>query len=387
MKICHIITRLIIGGAQENTLLTCEGLYRRGHDVTLIAGTETGPEGSLWSEAECGGYRLVRLDSMRRNVNGWYDWKCLRELRRILTDLKCDVVHTHSSKAGILGRMVARDVGVPIIVHTIHGMSFNRTQPWWVQRFYRTLERRAARYSDALITVADAMRQQAVAANIAPSERFTTIRSGMRVDSFCPNADTRERVRCKWEVGAGDIVVGTVARLFRHKGYEWILRAMLEAVKRCDRLRFVWVGDGAQRSAYEAELNRMGLRHRVHLTGLVSPLSIPELMTGFDILVHASEWEGLPRAVVQALLTEVPVVCFDNDGAPEVVHDGETGRLIPFGDAAGLANGIVELANDDDTRARMGRQGRQLCHTMFDHNRMVDEIEVVYGRVQMMKDK
>ncbi|HEY3243666.1 MAG TPA: glycosyltransferase family 4 protein, partial [Phycisphaerae bacterium] len=408
MRIVHIITRLIIGGAQENTLLTCAGLAERGHEVTLISGIQTGPEGSLWPEAERLGVRTVPFPLLVRQIAPLTDWRCARQLRKLLAELRPDIVHTHSSKAGILGRWAASrtltptlslegrgssfdtlslpgrgqgegatrsdrpspnplpgaERATPRVVHTIHGMSFNRTQPAAVRAAYRILERRAARWTDAFISVADAMTEQAVAAGIAPRERFTTIYSGMRVEDFAPDPVRRAEVRRQWGVAPDEIVVGTIARLFRNKGYEAILEAMPRMVEgsefrvQSSRLRFVWVGDGRHRPQYLAKLTELGLRERVQLPGLLRPEEIPKLLTGFDLLLHASLWEGLPRAAVQALLTQVAVVTFDLDGAREVVEPGVTGLLVPAGDANGLAEAVIQLAGDPDRRAAMGRAGR-----------------------------
>lgn len=378
MRICHVITRLILGGAQENTVLSCRGLAASGHDVMLVAGPETGPEGSLWEEAAQSGARLLRLRSMRRAVHPYYDARCYLELVARFREWKPDVVHTHSSKAGILGRAAAHRAGVPVIVHTIHGMSFNRTQPWWTQWVYKTLEREMAQCSDKIVTVADAMIDQAVAAQVARRDQMMTIRSGLEVDRFAPNADVRRRVRASWGAEDDDIVVGTVARLFANKGYDEITEAITDAVARNQSLRFVWVGDGAHRAKYERALERRGVRDRVILTGLVRPNEVPVLMQGFDILVHASRWEGLPRAVVQALLTEVPVVSFDNDGAPEVVIPEKTGLLIRLGDVKGIADGLVRLAADESLRRTMGRAGRAQCLREFDSVRMVEQLDALY---------
>ncbi len=381
MHICHVITRLIIGGAQENTVLTCRGLAQRGHLVTLIAGPETGPEGSLWEQAAEAGCELVRLPSLRRSVRPVRDWLAASALRGIFRRLRPDVVHTHSSKAGILGRWAAAQAGVPVVVHTIHGMSFNRTQPVFVRRFYRALERNAARRTTALVTVADAMTDQAVKAGLAPRDRFVTIRSGIETDRFAPQVDLRRRYRQDWQIEDDDIVVGTVARLFRNKGYEEIIDAMLAAVAREPRLRFVWIGDGADRSGYERRLTDIGLRDRVHMVGLVSPEEVARCLNGFDIVLHASRWEGLPRAIVQGLLTGVPAVSFDNDGAPEVVLPDKTGILVPYGDTKRLADAIVTLAADPDLRRRLGTQGRAHCLEAFDWHKMVTDLEDLYTRL------
>jgi glycosyltransferase involved in cell wall biosynthesis len=377
MNICHIITRLIIGGAQENTVLTCEGLHARGHRVTLITGPESGPEGSLLERAGAGGYELRILPSMRRAVNPLHDWRARADLRTLLRELKPDVVHTHSSKAGVLGRVAARDAGVPIVLHTIHGLSFNRTQPWPVRRLYCGLERYCARFTDRIITVADAMAAQAVSAGVAPREKFTTVYSGMQTEWFSPDRYDRDAIRRSWGFGVGDVIVGTVARLFRNKGYEQLIPAMADAARRRPDLRFVWIGDGANRSEYEARLTALGLRDRVHLTGLIPPRKVAEVLAGFDILAHASQWEGLPRAAVQALLMEHPVISFDIDGAPEVVIPNRTGILVPLNETAALADAMVQLAGDADARTRLGRAGRELCLHRFDWRTMVEQIEQV----------
>ncbi len=323
MRICHVITRLIVGGAQENTLLTCEGLHQKGHEVILMVGPQTGREGSLWRRAEQGGYTVERMDTLVRGVATVRDIRCRRAMARRFTELRPAVVHTHSSKAGVLGRMAARQADVPAIVHTIHGMSFNRTQPWHVRSAYRWMEKRCARSTDAFITVADAMTDQAVAAGLAERARFITIYSGMETDAFDSTRYDRPAVRAEWGVGPEHVVVGTIARLFRNKGYEQLIPAMERAAGANERLRFVWVGDGDQRAEYEAMLRDRGLADRVHLTGLVGPDEVPRLLAGMDLLAHASQWEGLPRVAVQALLMEVPVAGFAIDGTPEVVIPGK----------------------------------------------------------------
>ncbi len=381
MHICHVITRLIIGGAQENTILTCEGLRERGHQVTLITGPTRGPEGSLVERARHGGYRYIELRELIRAVNPWMDERAKRLLRMEFMDLKPDIVHTHSSKAGIIGRFAAAQAGVPHVVHTIHGMSFNRTQPWLVRTGYAWLEKLAARRSSAIVTVADAMIEQSVAAGICGREKLQTIYSGMEVDRFDASLYDRAAIRRSGGVGDDEVVIGAVARLFRRKGYEQLIPIMAEAAERDPRLRFVWVGDGAQRSEYEAELERLGLRQRTTLTGLVTPDRVPELLAGFDILAHTSQWEGLPRVVVQSLLMQVPAVAFDIDGTPEVVLDGQTGRLVKLGQIHDFAQALLGLAADPGLRGKLGAAGRELCLPRFDWQVMVDQLEDLYRKL------
>lgn len=387
MKIVHVITRLIVGGAQENTLLTCEGLAARGHEVTLLSGPTTGPEGSLVERARGGAYHFEETQTLCRNVAPVSDLRALHELRTRFEQLRPDIVHTHSSKAGILGRIAAHQAGVPIIIHTIHGMSFNRTQSRPAQLLYATAERLCADYCHAIVCVADAMTQQSLDASIGRAEQYSTIRSGMVVATFDPTRhdttacrrvllppELRERTK--------DIcIVGTIARLFTDKGYEQLMDVIARAVRRAPHLHFVWIGGGELRDHFETELTLRGLRHRVTFTGLVPPAEIPLVLAGIDLLAHTSQWEGLPRAVVQALLMEKPAVSFAVDGAPEVVIPGVTGELAPLGDTDAFATALVHLAHDPARRLRYGTEGRRRCLTEFDHNVMVDKLDALYHRL------
>lgn len=379
MRIVHVITRLIIGGAQENTLLSCEGLHARGHEVHLISGPTHGPEGALTARAKEGGYHFEELPSLVRPVSPLRDFAALRSLRRRFEMLRPDVVHTHSSKAGVLGRIAADQAGVPAIVHTIHGMSFNRTQSDLVQSMYAVAERHCARRCHAIVSVADAMTRQALDAGVGEPSQFRTIRSGMVVEDFDPRNHCDRTLRREWGMDESHVVVGTVARLFQNKGYEQLIPIMASAAREEPRLRFVWIGDGARRAEYEAELRRRGLRDRVTITGLVPPSEMPRMLASIDLLAHTSQWEGLPRAVVQAMLMEKPAVSFNIDGAPEVVIPDETGTLVELGDQDGFAAAMIRLARDDELRQRLGATGRARCIREFDHRVMVEKLEALYA--------
>jgi len=387
MRICHIITRLIVGGAQENTLLTCEGLHQRGHDVLLLAGPQTGPEGSLHERAGRGGYAFEFVDPLRREVRPLKDRASRKALTRRLRAWRPDVVHTHSSKAGVVGRLAARDADVPFIVHTVHGMSFNRTQSALKRRAFTMIERHCATFTNRIVSIADAMTEQSLAARVGRAEQYCTIYSGVEVDLFDPGQYDRREVRRVWGLDDDAIVVGSIARMSAHKGYEPLMAAMRLAVRQDDRLRFVWVGGGAWRERFEAQLGLAGLRERVIMTGLVQPLEIPRLIAGMDMLVHASQWEGLPRAIVQALLMERPAISFDIDGASEVVVPGQTGELVRLNDERALADAMVRLAEAPERRAQSGRAGRQRCMRRFDHRHMVEQIERLYAAMYSQDDE
>jgi glycosyltransferase involved in cell wall biosynthesis len=365
---------MILGGAQENTLLTCEGLHARGHDVTLVTGPAMGPEGQLMTRAKSGGYRVIEIDQMRRRINPIRDHLAYRRLLKLLRELRPDVMHSHSSKAGILARKAASKVGGMKIVHTVHGLAFHRYLSPWRNRLYVVLEKRAARRSDAIISVADAMTTQAVAAGVGRREQYTTIHSGMEIGPYLDASGAAE-FRDSLGLDSDSLLVTQVSRLAELKGHQYIFDA---AGRISDpRVRFCFVGDGHWRDRLEAEAHRRGLSDRFIFTGLLPPEQIPSVMAGSDIVVHCSLREGLARALPQAMLAARPVISFDIDGAREVVNDS-TGVLLAPGDVDGLTAAIEKLTCDAELRAKLGATGREKCREMFSHDLMVDRIEELY---------
>ena len=381
MHIVHYITRLIVGGAQENTLLTVEDQHHLfGDKVTLITGPGLGPEGSLEERARRGGLDLRVIDSSRRAIHPWQDWRTYRELIRLLREIKPDLLHTHSSKAGIIGRAVAAKLRLPC-VHTIHGASFHYGQSWLAHRVYQRLERWAAKRTDKFISVCDAMTDQYVAAGVASREKFVTVYSGFDVEPFLTPPRPPQEVRRELGLLPEHIVIGKVARLFPLKGHEFIVRAAKAVVERCPNVRFLFVGDGILRPQFEAELKAAGLRGFFVFAGLVPPSQVAELIHAMDIVVHTSVWEGLARVLPQGLIAGKPVVSYDIDGAREVVIPNETGYLLPAQSIGELSNALCELANDPALRHRLGETGRARFTEQFRHQFMAKCIREVYAEV------
>lgn len=381
MRIVHIITRLIIGGAQENTLLSCQGQHDRGHEVTLITGPPIGPEGSLLERAMQYGYRVEIVDEMRRSILPVKDFRTYRLLVRRLKELAPDVVHTHSSKAGILGRRAARRAKVPAIVHTIHGLAFTASTSRWVNRVYKMLERQAAPITDKIICVADAMRDQSLAANIGKADQYITIYSGMETQPFLHPPTPREEIRRQFGLREEHVAVGTIARLFHLKGHEDLLDIAPQLCAKFSSLRFLWIGDGLLRAEFERRIDAMGLKDRFILTGLVPPQRIPELTGAMDILVHPSRREGLARALPQGSLAAKPTITYDIDGAKEAVLDGRTGFVLPPFDKHKLSEAITVLMDDPSRRRIMGEAGRAFALDRFDASVMVNSLEKVYQQL------
>ena len=387
MKIVHLITRLIVGGAQENTLLSCEGQHDAGHEVTLITGPALGPEGSLMQRAEGYGYRVETVDAMRRSILPMKDVVTYRALVRRLREVAPDVVHTHSSKAGIIGRYAAHAAGVPRVVHTIHGLAFTASRHAGVNALYRLLERKAAPLTHKIVSVADAMTRASLAANIGRSDQYITIHSGMDLAPFLDPPTPRDAVRNRLGLVPDHVAVGTIARLFHMKGHDDLLSLAPALCERFPRLRFVWIGDGILRESFEKRIAELKLVDRFIFTGLVPPTQIPELVNALDIVAHPSQREGLARAIPQAQLARCPVVCYDVDGNAEGLIPGDTGYAVRAFDVKAFGDSLATLIGDEQKRKAMGERGRSFASELFDAKRMVRRLIEVYESIEVAADR
>jgi glycosyltransferase involved in cell wall biosynthesis len=381
VRVVHVITRLIVGGAQENTVASVLGLRRRGWEATLVSGPPTPGEGTLQPALAACPDGLTLLPSLVRPVHPWFDLRALRQLTRLFRRVQPDLVHTHSGKAGLLGRVAARRAGVPLIVHTVHGPSFGPFQGWWANTLFRFAERWAARCTTHFVTVAHSLTRQYLAAGIGRESQFTRILSGFALEPFLaarPDAALRRQLG----LASQDFVVGKIARLFKLKGHPDLIAAAPALARECPRLKFLLVGDGPWRSSLERQVRESGLAERFVFAGLVEPERVPALVGVMDALVHLSSREGLPRAVAQALAAARPVVVYDCDGANEVCLDGETGFLIRPGDREQFSRRVVELAHDPALCQRLGHRGQELVRAQFALETMVDELERLYRRLE-----
>ncbi len=381
MRVTHIITRLIVGGAQENTVASVLGLRcKPGLEVDLISGPTSGPEGSMESSFASCTRALTITPHLVRPVHLLKDLLALRDLVKLLRDRKPDIVHTHSSKAGVLGRLAARRAGVPIIVHTIHGPSFGAFQGPAANLLFTAAERRAARCTTHFVTVANAMTQQFLSAGIGRPEQFTRVFSGFPLEPFL-NSGNSPALRARLGLKPDDFVVGKIARLFKLKGHDDLIAAAPKLVRQCPRIKFLLVGGGPWQERLETEVRRLGHQDHFVFTGLVPPADIPQLVGIMDALIHLSYREGLPRALPQALAAARPVIAYNCDGAREVCLDGETGFLVPPGDVNRLCQCILQLSADAGLRERFGRRGQELVREWFPVQRMVDDLHKLYERL------
>jgi glycosyltransferase involved in cell wall biosynthesis len=378
LKITHVITRLVIGGAQENTVATVLGLRRKsGVEVNLISGPTTGPEGSLESEFKNSPELLTIVPELVRPIHPLKDFLALKKLERIFREQKPDVVHTHSGKAGILGRLAAKRAGVPIIIHTIHGPSFGAFQNGFSNFIFRSAEKKAARPTDHFIVVADAMKNQYLAAGISKQEQYTKIFSGFPLEPFLAAKNDLE-LRKKLGIAPDDFVIGKIARLFKLKGHDDLFAIAPELVRQNPKIKFLLVGDGEWGERFQNLAKSLDMEANFVFTGLVPPNEVPKYVGIMDALVHLSQREGLPRALPQALAAGKPVVAYDCDGAREVCLNGETGFLIQPGDLKNLTGKIIQLANDAKLREQFGTRGQNFVRENFAVEKMVDGIYNLY---------
>ena len=384
MKICHIITRMIVGGAQENTLLTIKGHIEKGHEVVLVTGFSPGREGELLKNVEMPDFKIVEIPEMVRELSPLKDYQALRKLRAYFKEEKFDVVHTHSSKAGIIGRIAARQAGVPVVVHTVHGQAFHAYEKPWKKLLYITAERIAAKYCDKIYAVAQAMIDQCVDAKVAPREKYMVVYSGMDTAAFV-NAKRDSVLREKLGIPENAKVIATVARLFPQKGYEEMLPAAAQLVKEFPDLHFLPVGDGPMFDELQKEIARLGMSDRFHFAGLVPPHKVCDYIAQADLLWHLSLHEGLPRAVVQALAVGIPAIGYKLDGTPEVVLNGETGFVTPPQDVDAVFRYSSQLLCDSALRKQMGEKGRELVVERFAWRRMADILEKEF--LMLLKEK
>lgn len=380
MRVTHVITRLIVGGAQENTIDSVLGLRRKPDlEVDLVSGPTTGTEGSLEAAVRREGC-LTLVPGLIRAVRPWSDGLAYLRLTRLFRQRRPDLVHTHSGKAGILGRLAARRAGIPLIVHGIHGPSFGPFQGPLANAVFTAAERSAGRVTDHFVSVADAMTRQYLAAGIGRPEQYTRVFSGFNLAPFL-SARRDPALAARLGLGPDDFVVGKIARLFELKGHDDLFAAAPELIRRIPRIRFLLVGDGPWRQRFEAMASEPPLRGHFVFSGLVPPSAVAEHVALMDCLVHLSRREGLPRALPQALAGGRPVVAFDCDGAGEVCRDDETGFLIAPGDTAALVDRLARLASDPALRSRLGEIGRAWVSDRFSVERLVNDQHALYLRL------
>ena len=371
--VCHIITKLELGGAQEVALYAVSHLDRSKLRPVLVAG----PGGLLTDEAR----RLSQVDvrivpELGRSVRLVGDLAALVKLTTLLRRLRPTVVHTHSSKAGILGRWAAWMAGVPVIVHTIHGYGITPAQPWWLQRLLIMIERFTGWITTQWIAVSQADIRKGHSWGLF-HDNVVLVRPGIDPQPFQRAVDRGERERIRREFGAQPTtrLVGSVACLKPQKAPEDFIAVAQRVIAALPDVRFVLVGDGELRARVEALIARYGLRDRVHLAGWRR--DVPAIMRALDTFLLTSHWEGLPRVLLEARAVGVPVVATNVGGADEVVVDQAVGELCQAGDIQALADAVIRRLSEKTEVS----SGCPASPTRLPHEFYIDETVRQYEQI------
>lgn len=376
IKVVHIITRLDFGGAQANTLYTVAHLDREKFDVSLLAG----PGGLLDAKAPPG--TLACAPSLGRNINPLSDLSALLELYRLIRRAGPAVVHTHSSKAGILGRLAAAAARVPSVIHTFHGFGFHPGQNFLKRNLFILLEKFCARFSDALVFVSKDNMATARAAGIGAPDKYRLIRSGVRLAAY-PAKISRPEKLAQLGLPAGAFVVTAIANAKPQKNPEHFLEAAARLLPSRPHARFVFVGGGEALEALRARAAERGLEKSCLFTGWRD--DSPEILAASDIFALTSMWEGLPRSLVEALKTGLPAVCYRADGVTDILKDGVNGFSVEKGDLDGFCAALARVMDDQKLRARLAAGAAATDLAEFDIDFMVRQQEELYLALRAVK--
>jgi glycosyltransferase involved in cell wall biosynthesis len=370
IRVAHLITRLDVGGSTENTLISAIRMPQETFACSIVSGLTTEPPPGAEAHLAAAGVPWTQVAQLRREVNPLRDLLALAQLRRVIREIRPDVVHTHSSKAGFLGRLAARLAGVRYIVHTPHGHIFDGYFSPLATRTFIGLERLAARWTSRFVTLSDEEARDHLRHGIGRPEQFTTIPSGVDLDPILQAAPVR--------LLHDGPVIGTVARLVPVKGLEYLLDAAPAIFGESPGARLLMVGDGELRQALEARAQTLGIADRVHFAGFRA--DAPAVLAGMDVFVLPSLNEGMGRVLVMAMALGKPIVATRVGGVPELLDGGKAGLLVPPADPSALAEAVLSLLRDSDLARRIAEAGRSRA-PRYSAKAMVDALAKLYREI------
>jgi len=380
VKVLRVIARLNVGGPALHVAYLTAGLAERGYDTTLVAGTIARGEESMAFVADAHNVHIETLSELHREISPIRDLRAILRLARLIRRERPAILHTHTAKAGAVGRiaaLLAGDARPPIVVHTFHGHVlrgyFGRTMTFG----FRTLERWLARTTTSLVAVSPEVRDDLVALRVAPASKFTVVRLGIDLAHRIAS-DGAQRRETRRQMGLRDdaFVVGWVGRMTAVKNTDSLVRALQTLVDLGVDARLLLVGDGPDRDHLERYAHELGVMKRCLFLGYQE--DVARFYDAIDALVLPSVNEGTPVSVIEALAAGRPVVATRVGGVPDIVRDGVDGYLVAPGDPSELAERLVRLARDPDRRARMGADGRARVLQRYTVARLVDDVDLLY---------
>lgn len=375
IRVLRIIARLNVGGPAIQASLLTERLDPARYDTLLVAGSEDEVEGDYLALTKQSIRRLHRLPELGRAIRPGQDVIALRKLVSLIRRTKPDIVHTHTAKAGTLGRLAALLCRVPVIVHTYHGHVLSGYFPAWKTSAFTAIERGLSRRTARLIAVSPQVRDDLLARGIGSEARFSVMPLGLDLARFLDRTPPGG-LRRELDVPDGVPLVGIVARLVPIKAHEVFLQAARLLVARRGECRFVIVGDGERRQSLEQQVDELGLRHRTVFLGWRGDLD--RILPDLDVVALTSRNEGLPVALIEAMAAGRPVVATRVGGVPDLVTDGTTGLLVPMDDAPAVAAAIDRVLTDPSLGASLGRAGRARVYPALSADRLVDDVDRLY---------
>jgi glycosyltransferase involved in cell wall biosynthesis len=388
-KICINITRLIRGGAAAVALSQAAGLSSAGYEVTIACGPQD-PEGAtLIPDAENAGLPVKVFPDLLRDLTPKCDMKIIPKLAAFFRSGGFDIVHTHTSKAGIMGRWAARFAGVPVLVHSPHGHIYSKggnIPGVWNhparRRFYWHLEKLTNAITDAVVTLTERERSEQVALGLGPKNKFCTVHNGIDAGKYECTFENRARMRGEFGYSDNDFVCVMMGRVTSEKGHSVMLAAAEILMSAASNVKFLIAGEGPLLSELKSDAESRMLKS-VRFIGFRS--DVPDVLSAADALILPSLYEGLGLSALEAMAAGLPVIGSRIGGVPEVVLDGETGILFTSGDGAGLARGIERIMRDRAAARRMGEKGRVRVAAMFTTERMVLKLDGLYRNLMKRK--
>jgi glycosyltransferase involved in cell wall biosynthesis len=380
IKILRVIARLNMGGPALHVAYLTEGLRKRGYDTTLVAGSLARGEDSMAFVADARGVEVVRIDELGREISPLRDLMATIRLARLIRKERPQILHTHTAKAGTVGRVAARLAGSrkpPIVVHTFHGHVLRGYFGPVRTLLFRLLERWLAAGTTALIAVSPQVRDDLVSLGVAPRERFVVIRLGIELDErVAPEENGRGESRRYLGIPGDRFAVGWIGRMTAVKRTDDVLIAFKSLRDSGVDAVLCMVGDGPDRLPLEQRAHELGVARDTVFLGYQE--DVAPFYAAFDVLVLPSGNEGTPVTVIEALAAERPVVATRVGGVPDIVRDGEDGFLVEAGATEDLADRLGRLARDPALRARMGKKGRERVLPRYAVKRLVDDVDELY---------
>jgi glycosyltransferase involved in cell wall biosynthesis len=369
---------MITGGADENTLFTVQGLNKKKYDVDLIIGEEF--DKNILNKVKNNNFNIIKIKGLKGKLNFLYDPIILLKLIKLLKINHYDIVHTHTTKAGILGRIASRIAGVPVIIHGLHGSTFQAFNSGLLNWLLFLFERLTGRFTDAYISVSEVLSSKYIEKGIGEKEKYYTVYSGMKLDKFYnikKNIDYEKKQR---ELGINPryFIIGNVARMEMRKGHKFLLDAFKKIImerKDCP-LKLLIIGEGEERGNLESYVRELNLEEKVIFTGYRE--DVEEFMALMDIFVLTSLREGLPRVLVQAAAVGIPLIAFNVDGVSEIIKDNQNGFLIRPRDVEQLASRIIKYIDNQELVLLHSQRGREFIKDKWSIEDMVDKIDKIY---------